>query len=161
MARIANILSKNHALVLTAVILGSSYWYWYSQPLVTQAWFLMPISFHSQPSDTHIKAPEHISALLAGTRHALEQLREEQIAVHIDARLLTNGQNLVHVDTSVIFLPEQIKLVECNPRTIPIQTILQDSTKQTLIAPNALKESSCSIVSLEPMESEQLSEKIL
>lgn len=161
MARIANILSKNHALLITATILGSSYWYWYSQPLVTQAWFSIPISFHSQPSDTHIQAPEHISALLAGTRHALEQLNEEQIAVHIDARSLTHGKNLVHVDASVIFLPEQIKLVECNPRIIAIETILQDNTKQPIIAPNALKESSCSTVYLEPMESEQLSEKIL
>jgi hypothetical protein len=161
MARIANILSKNHTLLVTAVILGSCYWYWYSQPLHTQAWFSIPISFHSESADVHIHAPEHLYVLLAGTRRALEQIHTEHIALHIDARTLTSGSNIIAIDTSAIFLPEQIKLIECNPHTITIETVSQDVTEQALIATNVSKESSCSIASLEPMESEQLSEKIL
>lgn len=163
MVRIASILSKNHALMIVATVLGSSYWYWYSQPLQTQAWVVIPISFHSESPNMHIYAPESICALVAGTRNVLEQMQihTEHIAVHIDARLLSCGKNTVHIDSSVMFLPEQIKLVECNPHTIIIETVLQDVTEQPLIATNASKESLCSIASLEPMESEQLSEIIL
>jgi len=78
----------------------------------------VPISFYNEQGFI-IESPESIAVSLAGTRSSLYTLTRD-LAVHIDAKKLQEGNNTVTLDEQLLFLPEQIKLVHCTPSTITI-----------------------------------------
>jgi hypothetical protein len=67
-----------------------------------------------------IDAPAHLVVQLKGKRSALYSLNKETLAAHIDAQLLTEGNNALTLSDKDLLLPLGISLDNYKPNNLVI-----------------------------------------
>lgn len=79
-----------------------------------------PISFYNEQG-LEIEAPESVGVTIFAKRKLLGQLTRD-LAVHIDAQTLHEGENKIAVSEKNLLLPSTVKLLNCYPTTIDVTT---------------------------------------
>jgi YbbR domain-containing protein len=109
---------NNLSLKIIALVFGYTLWTTMSEHNKVQVALQAPLSFYNQ-SGLELEAPESVLVTVAGARDSLYQLTRD-LAVHIDAKNLQEGQNTIALLEKDLLLPETIKLVHCSPKTITV-----------------------------------------
>lgn len=107
------LITKQTTLKVVAVISAYLLWRIISNYHMTTITLQAPLSFYNR-SHYSIHSPEAITLTLKGKKKSFVQIAET-IAVHIDVSHLHEGENQVKVNSENLFLPEDVKLVRCNP----------------------------------------------
>jgi len=112
-------------LKLLSITFGYIVWSIMSQSHITTLQQTIPIYFYNIPKQTHIIAPEQVTIQVRGKKKILHSLVKESLAAHVDAKKLKQGDNLISLSKSMLFLPDQIDILRITPG--PILISLQPS----------------------------------
>ncbi|KKP35801.1 MAG: hypothetical protein UR26_C0002G0101 [candidate division TM6 bacterium GW2011_GWF2_32_72] len=115
-----NKILNNSTLKIASLFIGYSFWFIFSQNHKTNVSQTIPVCFYNIDEQTEIESPENLQITLNSNRQNFYSLDTKALALHIDAKDLKEGPNLVHVGGENLFLPEQIKLVQCSPSNLMI-----------------------------------------
>jgi hypothetical protein len=111
----------NHLLKCAALMLSILCWLHINYNKEICCTIKIPLLF-DHITDTHIlSAPETISLQIQGTRTALLHIDNSVSAVHIDARTLKKGDQILTVSSDAIFLPESVSVLHYSPCTISVK----------------------------------------
>lgn len=123
-------LLRNANLKCTALILGYTFWYFFSAMHWHKISLTVPINIHTIASDTTIKAPESITIELAGKRAALRFLDRSPLSLRLCAEQLALGPNKIVVSPANLFLPDTVQLTNYYPSNL-IVTVKKTATKDS------------------------------
>lgn len=112
---------NNLSLKVLALIFGYTLWQTMSTSHKVKVSLRAPISFYNEQNLT-IDAPESIMVSLQAHRGTLYELTRD-LAVHIDAKTLSEGNNTIALNQHNLFLPEAVKLLNCKPSTVTISVL--------------------------------------
>jgi len=109
--------AKNNKLFLkvSSLMLGTLFWYVWSGVYPLTRHVSIPLSFYNVPEGKMVSAQDDLHVQLRATRPAFIALDDEQLVVHVDARKFADGPNGVAVTTDSLFLPDNVRLVDCTP----------------------------------------------
>ncbi len=110
-----NILLNNNSLKLFSLFFGFGLWYILSQPQHVHINIAVPVCFYNTLATKKIEAPESIDLELAGKRSDIKRLSHKNVALHLDAQQLHEGEHHIIINEQHLFLPASIKLVNCIP----------------------------------------------
>jgi hypothetical protein len=109
-----NILLNNNSLKLLSLFFGFGLWYILSQPQHVHVNITTPVCFYNSAT-RKIEAPESIDLELVGKRSDIKRLSRKNLALHLDAQQLHEGEQHIIINEQHLFLPASIKLVNCTP----------------------------------------------
>jgi hypothetical protein len=121
MLLIKKIIGNNLPLKIVALASGTLFWYLFGHNLTMNMRKTVPLCFYNVPAHISITAPEEVTVELAAKRAHLYALNNNQLAVHIDAHALRQGEQIVTLTNDSLFLPPSIKLVHYEPSLIAVQ----------------------------------------
>lgn len=98
-------------------VMGFFVWYCISESYTQQQHLKLPLFFYNSVATETINAPESVDVTVAGVRSALRAAHAHG-AVHIDAKTLKDGEQLVHVSTENLLLPSGAKMLNYTPIVI-------------------------------------------
>ncbi len=104
---------------ILAFIIGYSLWAYKSADQKITRWFTVPVCFYND-KQVSLEAPELVAIQLQATRSFMQTLDATQLALNIDCQSLINGPNIRTNYESYLFLPTDIKVLQCSPSTIEI-----------------------------------------
>lgn len=112
-------LLNNLSVKLISLFLAYALWTILNTEHRTQITLEVPLSFYNAEGFI-IDAPETLSVKLSATRNDL-YLVSRKLAAHIDVDTLHEGTQTLTIDNSLLFLPENVKLVRCIPKECAIE----------------------------------------
>lgn len=128
MRQLKTIIFGNAPLKIISLILGCMFWYMLSQGQTINVWLNVPVSFHNVPADLNIQSPETVAINIAGKRTDMYSLDKEQLAIHVDAHTLQQGDNLLTITPDALFLPDSITMVHYKPSNVVVELTTQPTT---------------------------------
>ena len=112
----AHAITKNNTILkIIAVVLGYGLWSLTSQSQRISIHIPVPICFYNTDKTMSITAPDSLFFHLEGTRKALTDLNISTVAIHINAQTLHEGVQQIPIETSTVFLPPYICLLDYTP----------------------------------------------
>jgi hypothetical protein len=117
-------LKTNHALKMTSLIFGFTFWVIFSNNHLSTMNMEVPLCFFGEIDTKEIDAPETIHIQLSGKRFDLYHLNRDALALHINIDELSNGHHVLEITPQKLFLPQTIKLVHWRPSN-PLITIIE------------------------------------
>lgn len=120
---IKTILTKNTPLKVCSFILGYTLWSIFSGMHTITQEITVPLCCYQLPATRDFNAPETVTIMISGKKNQLTAINHQDLAVHIDARDLSLGNNPITITAERLFLPESIKLVHYSPAPIMITTM--------------------------------------
>ena len=102
---------------ITAILLGYSIWLFSSNLQWVSKEISVPICFY-QNTDRKIQAPEFALIKIVGPRNQMHHLKLSELALHVDVSDFKDGDHEIILNSSNLFLPETLKLVELIPAAI-------------------------------------------
>lgn len=115
-----NTFTNNLSLKIIAVILGYTFWAIISTRQTTERWIEVPLCFFSVPDTLRIEAPEAVNIAFSGSRIDLANLDITQLAIHIDSRDLTPGNQNISLSEEQLLLPSCVKITHWSPSNLII-----------------------------------------
>ena len=109
---------NNLSLKIVSLLFGYTLWTTISTSQKISLTLKAPLSFFHEEQKI-IDAPEYISVNLMGKRSEFYKL-PQTLAFHIDADLLSTGNNILFLDKKQLFLPPSIQLISYAPSQIQI-----------------------------------------
>jgi hypothetical protein len=110
--------NNNILLKLASLMFGFAFWYLCMHHTTGYQQLLVPLSFHDIPNNVVIDAPETVAITVRGNRAVFHTLDREVLVFHINASNLNKGENTIRLSDQPLFLPEQLRLLNCSPSTI-------------------------------------------
>jgi hypothetical protein len=103
MITLKNSLTTKLTLKTAAFILGFSFWYILSQFRAIELSYTVPLIFYD--NKTHVlEAPETVTVCLKGYKSDFYNLDLNELAVHLNAKLLHEGKNFVQITEKHFYL---------------------------------------------------------
>jgi hypothetical protein len=103
-----------------ALIMGSCTWCWLRVDTIATQECSVPICFYDNQHDDKITSPELVTFELSGPRSVMKQVASKGVSLHVNAAELQEGDNELYVLDQKIFLPPEMKLVNCTPHVIKV-----------------------------------------
>lgn len=117
--KVQHTLLNNFSLKLIAFIIGYGLWILMSAEHTTTVYMTVPVSFYNVKGYT-IDAPETVNVRLHGKRNDLYTL-SHKLAFHIDGNTLAVGKQSLFFESSLLFLPDTVTLIESIPKESTIE----------------------------------------
>lgn len=111
---------NNLSLKILALVFGYTLWKSMSEAHKVEVSMRAPISFYNEHGLV-IDCPESVAVTLFAKRHAISQLTRD-IALHIDANTLEEGENSIAINEKNLLLPDTVKLLNCTPQRLLVST---------------------------------------
>lgn len=103
---------------IAALFMGYSIWLFGSNYQWVNKQYTIPVCFSCAETEKVIQAPETVIVKISGPRNQMHHLKPAEMAIHIDAHDLKDGNHEIMLTSANLFLPETLKLVELIPATI-------------------------------------------
>ena len=114
-----NCIMNNLTIKILSMIIGYALWSLLADSYTVTQWQTIPICFYNVSENRHIESnQEQLKIKLSGKRSDLISCKS--LAFHVDAQLLSKGQNILMPNESSLFLPTSVKLVYCNPIKVSV-----------------------------------------
>jgi hypothetical protein len=113
-------LLKDAPLKVVSLLIGYGFWHMFGATHRVTTWERIPLTFYNVEQTMKINAPETIDVQLAASRTQLSYIDQTQLAAHIDARTLHEGDNGIDLQNEDLLLPTTIKLVHWRPTNIVV-----------------------------------------
>ena len=112
----------------SALTLGYFIWFFSAHHQYITRSFTIPICFYQTQQRT-VQAPQETTITIAGHRSDIYRLKAQELAIHIDASSYPDGDHEILINSSNLFLPDTLKLVELVPSMISfnIQSISKNN----------------------------------
>jgi hypothetical protein len=123
-------LTNNLILKLIALICSVIIWIVLGSNQLTTITISAPVCLYNEPENYIIECPDAIMLMLAGTHNNLRQIKQSEIALHIDCANLSNTTNAILINEQNLFLPAQIKVLDWQPSPLLVKLY----SKQEIIA---------------------------
>lgn len=115
------LLNKNF-LRISSLLIGFLLWSIMSTLHHSKITVRVPVCFYNNENVTELwDAPESLIVTLKGNKSDLRAINVAELAVHIDAKKLTNQKNNLNITNQNLFLPEQVKLVNYSPMNFSVE----------------------------------------
>lgn len=114
------LIKSNIFLKFTSFITALLLWNMLNNFISSTMWISAPLCFYNMKKNFTIEAPEIISIQLKGKKSIIDQIKNEQIAVHINAQNLNFGINPYIITSENLLLPPSISLIDYKPRKLLI-----------------------------------------
>ncbi len=115
-----NTIPNNIILKLLSLILGYIIWSIMSQSHITTVKSSILLFFYNIPEKIKILAPKQVTIQLRGTKKVLHSLTAAPLAAHINAQTLHQGDNLILLSKTTLFLPKHVELLHTIPSPIVV-----------------------------------------
>ncbi len=102
---------------ITAIFFGYCIWFFASNCVWVTKEISIPICFY-QTKNRIIQAPEYATIKITGPRNQMHHLNMSDLAINLDIADLQDGNHEIILNSSNLFLPETLKLVELIPAVI-------------------------------------------
>ena len=103
-----------------SLVFGYTLWKGISNNKTITVAYTVPLSLYNT-GETEFEYPEEVTVTLKGKRSALQTVTRNS-AVHIDATTLSEKATQLALSDKHLFLPHDVKMVDCSPRIITITT---------------------------------------
>ena len=110
-------LTSSLFLKVSSLILGFGLWSIMNDLFTQSKWFTIPVCFYNTESH-HIKAPETVTLELTGKRAHLKRISSDTLAVHVDAKSLQQGDNLLRITHDLLLLPQTLAVTTVIPQSV-------------------------------------------
>lgn len=129
---IKNILTSNPILKIVSLMLGFFLWHILSTNKQITQRVTVPICVENKVDAVDITTPNEVVVTLAGPRAYMRTMDYENIALHLDAHELHEGNNFIAITAEKLFLPPSVKLINYDP--LVIQTFVTKNNSKDSIA---------------------------
>lgn len=102
---------------IASLIIGYSIWALSAHYQWVCIQYSVPICFYQTDTRT-IQAPESVIVKISGARSEMFHLTSNNLAIHLNVQEYQDGDHEILLDSSNLFLPETLKLVELIPSII-------------------------------------------
>ncbi len=121
MATLTKLITNKYNLAISSTIIGFCFWYFLSTMRPHEIMIKIPLSFYGEKSETCIiDTFESITVCLKGLKKDFYNLQFNNLAIHINADTLQEGKNNISISSEHLFLPHEIKLINCKPSNIVV-----------------------------------------
>lgn len=119
------ILHKNSTKVM-ALALGYGAWFFCAGYQWVTKEYTVPICFY-ETDNRDIESIQEVVIKISGNRKEMHHVRSSDLAIHIDTSIYSDGKHEILLNSTNLFLPESLKLVELIPSFISLN--IQSNSK--------------------------------
>lgn len=123
MAMLTKTLINNFNLKIISFMAGICFWYFLSNLRTIEIEYSVPLTLYGTKVDMYnLDTDENITVRLRGYKNDLYGIDFNNLAFHINADTLQNGENHIILTEQDLFLPHTIKLVHYSPSNIVVKS---------------------------------------
>lgn len=124
--RLKKLFFDNKILKINSLLIAFVLWSIISESFTINKSYKVPLIFYNSKDNIIINAPESIKIELKSKKSILFDLNKNNLAVYIDSKELSNGNNQYIITEKNLFLSPAIKLVDYEPRNLEIKISAQN-----------------------------------
>ena len=107
-------------LSVIAILYGYFLWLMISQSFFSSLHIKAPVVLYEIPAKLQAQPQEDVDLHVSGRRFDLRQIAKQDVAININGKDFSNGNNVYTIAQEQIFLPDEIKLIDYNPAKLNI-----------------------------------------
>jgi YbbR domain-containing protein len=120
-SHIRSFVQTNLLMKFLSLMFAFCFWLMWSSEQQTLVTLKVPVCFFNTSDEREITAPETLQVTLSGKRKNLLKLDPKNIAIHVDAQTLIEGEQLLKPTAEQLLLPLGVQVAQWNPAHVTIE----------------------------------------